>query len=442
MQSFKESVIKKIAYTFKLRIKIASSQNFVCEQKSSKSFSFSYFLLTRSHSALHSSQILRRATAIYIKMLNQWLAIHLCNKNVLSKSTAGIVITVTINKSITNFKQSENSGITKHTAVTTSNTTNAFHPPAGSLRRYFQTHFVYPLTPFARRKRTITTKMPNTSDDTSIRNYYNVALELVMKCGPLVREGYSNANADFKEKAAFFDLVTKYDKDIEDILVEGLSKAFPESKFIGEEAVAESGKMPELTDAPTWIIDPIDGTTNFIHRIPYWCISVGLAVNKELVVGIVYNPIANEMYSAWKGHGAYMNGQRIRVKNCTKMNHAVLAYEISLVHAPLVRDKNVKRLSKLAANSLGSRCIGSAALTLCYVARGSFDCYHVEDLQPWDIAGGAVILREAGGNLYHTKGGEFHIMKPNLIAAATPELAKVMVGLIEEADALTHFTFK
>lgn len=86
--------------------------------------------------------------------------------------------------------------------------------------------------------------------------------------------------------------------------------------------------------------------------------------------------------------------------------------------------------------------MGSGALTLCYVARGSFDCYHVEDLQAWDIAGGAVILREAGGVLFHTKGGEFEIMKPNLVAAATPELAKIMVGLIEEADAMTNFTFK
>ncbi|XP_054735339.1 uncharacterized protein LOC129242610 [Anastrepha obliqua] len=375
---------------------------------------------------------------------SQSLSIHQYNKCLLRKDTAtatAAAVVATIIRRVTKFTKYENC------SVITKNTDTNNGVSSVSLNRYFpqrkqQTPFAYPLTTFVSSNRAITTTMSNKSDDINVRNYYNVALELVMKCGPLVREGYNTTNADYKQKSEFFDLVTKYDKQIEDILIEGLQKAFPESKFIGEEAAAESGKVPELTDAPTWIIDPIDGTTNFIHRIPHWCISVGLAINKELVVGIVYNPIANEMYSASKGNGAYLNGQPIHVKKCNKMNDAVLAYEISLIHAPAVRDKNVKRLSKLAANSTGTRCIGSGALTLCYVARGSFDCYHVEDLQAWDIAGGAVILREAGGVLYHTKGGEFEIMKPNLIAAATPELAKIMVGLIEEADALTDFTFK
>ncbi|XP_069967357.1 uncharacterized protein [Bactrocera oleae] len=284
--------------------------------------------------------------------------------------------------------------------------------------------------------------MSDSVESETIRNYYNVALELVMKCGPVACEGYEQADANFKTKSAFYDVVTVYDKKVEDLLIAGLQKAFPETKFIGEEGTAENNSEPVLTNAPTWIIDPIDGTTNFIHRIPHWCISVGLAINRELVVGIVYNPIANEMYSAWKGHGAYLNGKRIHVRKCTEMNDAVLAYEVSIIHAASVRDKYVKRLSKLAAVSTGTRCMGSAALTLCYLASGCFDCYHVEDLQPWDIAGGAVILREAGGVLYHSKGGEFNIMKPDLTAAATPELVKIMVGLIEEADALTDFTFK
>lgn len=154
-----------------------------------------------------------------------------------------------------------------------------------------------------------------------LKRYYDVALDLVMNCGPLMREGYDKAEASFQTKAAFYDLVTIYDKQIEDILISGLQAEFPESKIIGEEESAATKRLSELTDAPTWIIDPIDGTTNFINRIPHCCISVGLAVNKELVVGIVYNPIANEMYSAWKGHGAYLNGQRIQVsKNCTSVS--------------------------------------------------------------------------------------------------------------------------
>ncbi|XP_039964137.1 inositol monophosphatase 2-like [Bactrocera tryoni] len=363
-----------------------------------------------------------------MKMLtlsSQLLAIHQCKEFLLNKGTAGVVATI---RAVTNIKPNEYSVIRRHTHVATANNTTTLL----SFKNYF---------PSKLRTIQTTTKMSNTSDDIKIHNYYNVALEIVMKCGPLLREGYGVADADYKQKTAAYDLVTVYDKKVEDILVDGLQTAFPESKFIGEESASESGKLPELTDAPTWIIDPIDGTTNFIHRIPHWCISVGLAINRELVVGIVYNPIANEMYSAWKGHGAYLNGQRIHVRKCTEMNDAVLAFEVSIIHAASVRDKYVKRLSKLAAHSAGTRCMGSAALTLCYVASGCFDCYHVEDLMPWDIAAGAVILREAGGLLYHSKGGEFNIMKPDLTAATSPELVKIMVGLIEEADALA-FTFK
>ena len=162
--------------------------------------------------------------------------------------------------------------------------------------------------------------MSDSVESETIRNYYNVALELVMKCGPVACEGYEQADANFKTKSAFYDVVTVYDKKVEDLLIAGLQKAFPETKFIGEEGTAENNSEPVLTNAPTWIIDPIDGTTNFIHRIPHWCISVGLAINRELVVGIVYNPIANEMYSAWKGHGAYLNGKRIYVRKCTEVS--------------------------------------------------------------------------------------------------------------------------
>ncbi|XP_054735342.1 uncharacterized protein LOC129242612 [Anastrepha obliqua] len=283
--------------------------------------------------------------------------------------------------------------------------------------------------------------MTDISEKQTIHNYYNVALELVMKCGPIAFEGYEKAEADFQTKSAFYDLVTIYDKKVEDLLIEGLQKAFPETKFIGEENTAEDKSEPVLTDAPTWIIDPIDGTTNFIRRFPNWCISVGLAIRKELVVGIVYLPVVNEMYSAWKGHGAYLNGQPIGVSKCTNINSAVVGTEMSLIQRPAIRDKHVKRLCKLASNSSGCRSIGSAAVTLCYVARGSLDCFAVEDLQPWDIAGGALIIREAGGLVCHSKGGEFSILKPDCVAAATPELAKDMIELINEADQLTEFTF-
>ncbi|XP_030387343.1 inositol monophosphatase 2-like [Scaptodrosophila lebanonensis] len=284
--------------------------------------------------------------------------------------------------------------------------------------------------------------MSKTVSEAQLKSYYEVAVDLVKKCGPLMLEGYQKGQTDFKVKADFYDLVTVYDKQIEDKLTKGLLSAFPESLIIGEEESAATKRLPELTDAPTWIIDPIDGTTNFIRRIPHCCISVGLAINKELVVGVVYNPPADELFTAWKGHGAFLNGQPINVSKVSKINQAVIAYEISLIHAPSVRDKNIKRIYKLASNATGTRCFGSAALTLCYVATGQVDVYHIEDLKPWDLAGGAVILREAGGVVCHTNGGEFDIMKPNCVCTSTKELSKEVISLIDEANQIMEYTFK
>lgn len=156
-----------------------------------------------------------------------------------------------------------------------------------------------------------------------IERYYQHAYDLVLSAGHIFREG-SIGKKNVVTKTAFYDQVTEYDSRIEDMLFKGLAAKFPDHKFIGEETAAAEDKIPELTDAPTWIIDPIDGTTNFIKKIPHCCISVGLAVNKELVVGIIYNPIANELFTARKGHGAYLNGERIHVSGVDQVSCKLL----------------------------------------------------------------------------------------------------------------------
>lgn len=159
--------------------------------------------------------------------------------------------------------------------------------------------------------------MTSTLSEKKLKEYHDVAVDLVTQCGPIFQEGYNKTNKEVTVKAAFFDFVTVYDRQIEDKLTEGLLKAFPESRFIGEESLAGVKQLPELTNAPTWIIDPIDGTTNYIHRIPHCGISVALAVDRELVVGIIYNPAANEMFTTQKGHGAFLNGKPIQVSGAT-----------------------------------------------------------------------------------------------------------------------------
>ncbi|KRF84685.1 inositol monophosphatase ttx-7 [Drosophila virilis] len=277
--------------------------------------------------------------------------------------------------------------------------------------------------------------------DAKIKEYYDVALDLVIKCGPIFREGYNKTNKEVMVKAAFFDLVTVYDRQIEEKLTEGLLKAFPESLFIGEEALAGTKQLPELTDAPTWIIDPIDGTTNYIHRLPHCGISVALVIDKQLLVGIIYNPAANELYSTWRGHGAFLNGEPIKVSSAATMSSAVVGHEITLVNVAPLRDRCLKRAYKLGSVAAGTRCLASAALSLAYVAKGTLDAYHVDYLKPWDVAAGVLLVREAGGVVHNTNGSVFNLMKPNLVAAGTEPLAQEIIQLIEQSAQIKDYTF-
>lgn len=190
------------------------------------------------------------------------------------------------------------------------------------------------------------------------------------------------------------------------MFIDSLSKEFPDHKIIAEETVAEMQGMPEFTDAPTWFIDPIDGTVNFIHTFPQTCISVGLTVCKEPVLGIIYNPITSEFYSAIKGEGAFLNGKRIRISKVTEMKNALQVIEPTILQVLYRKSKDIflGKIDALVGAAKVTRTLGSAALSMAYVARGAVDCMHIDCLQAWDVAAGIVIVREAGGTVMETKG--------------------------------------
>jgi len=281
--------------------------------------------------------------------------------------------------------------------------------------------------------------MINNDDLTEI---FIFAEKLVLKGGHILRDGFIKRKMDYIRKDAFYDLVTIYDKQIEDMFVNGIKEKYPNHLFIGEEECAESKKTPELTNKPTWIIDPIDGTTNFIKKIPHCCISVALTINKELLIGIVFNPISNEIFTATKGKGAFLNGEPISVnKNIKAIPDALIGMEISLIHCEKVRDKNIKRLYKIGSKATGTRSFGSAALGLCYVAAGQIDVYLVDDLKPWDMAAGALIATEAGAILTNPKGKDFQVMRPDVVCASSAELSNAACNLIQQAEEMVEFTF-
>ncbi len=203
-----------------------------------------------------------------------------------------------------------------------------------------------------------------------------------------------------KTKSSDVDLVTEYDGKIQQYLFDELAKITPGCSFLGE----EGDGAKELTDGYCFIIDPIDGTTNFVKGFQHSAISVGLAKDKELIAGVVLDPDLDNLFYAEKGKGAYLNGKRIQASACTLKDSLVLfgtcPYERELA------EKTFELTKEIFYKCLEVRRSGSAALDICYVAAGKADLYYELILRPWDIAAASVILKEAGGICMTADGGE------------------------------------
>lgn len=270
--------------------------------------------------------------------------------------------------------------------------------------------------------------------------FFRVALSLVHKAGRLVRDAFSQPSSHVETKSSATDLVTETDKAVEQLLITGLSAAFPDHKFIGEESAA-AGLQYELTDAPTWIIDPIDGTTNFVHRIPLIAICVGLAINKQMRAGIVYNPVTDELWTAQTGKGALKNGFPIHVSKTEALNKSIICSSLGIHN---LHSKGTMYLDTALGNQRkttlagvrGHRAFGSAAINMVYVAQGSVDAYIEYGIHSWDIAAASVVLVEAGGFLIDPTGKPFDIMARKVLCASTEVLAR------EISSTLTHVDFE
>lgn len=276
------------------------------------------------------------------------------------------------------------------------------------------------------------------SSSLNVTKCFEFARELTLQAGKIFKCGFENKKI-VESKEMEWDFVTDFDRKIEKMFIDGLSEEFPDHIIVAEEIVSVMGKVPEFTDAPTWFIDPIDGTHNFIHTFPQTCISVGMTVCKELVLGIIYNPLNSELYTAIKGEGAFLNGKPICTSKISELKNALQVIEPT--YAKLTTKKKdiyLGRLEALLDVTQVTRSIGSAALSMAYVARGAVDCFHMDNLKVWDIAAGTLIVREAGGTVIDTKGGVYDIMKPNTVAAANETLAREMSKLIVDTDLKTQ----
>jgi myo-inositol-1(or 4)-monophosphatase len=270
--------------------------------------------------------------------------------------------------------------------------------------------------------------------------YFLTAMQLVKKAGQLTRAAFEQPVVVVHTKASSTDLVTETDRAVETLLITGLKQEFPECKFIGEESAA-AGQKYTLTNAPTWIIDPIDGTTNFVHRIPFIGICVGLTINKEPVLGIVLNPITNECFTAIKGRGAFKNGIPINVSHAEALNKSVICTSLGIHNIVDVGEKWIdialdNHRKSVCAGVRGHRAFGSAAINMVYCAQGSVDAYIEYGLHSWDIAAAVVIYQEAGGIIIDPTGKPFNLMSRKILCASTESLAK------EISQLFTHVEFE
>jgi myo-inositol-1(or 4)-monophosphatase len=251
---------------------------------------------------------------------------------------------------------------------------------------------------------------------TKIENAVRIAGRHLLK-------GYSGLkDVNYKGKV---DLVTQYDVEVEKILLEELSFMSGEYGFVAEETCKGVSSREKNV-----YIDPIDGTTNFVHGFPFCCVSVGVYNKDEGEYGIVYNPVLDEMFTAEKGCGAYLNGSRISVSNTQSPEQALVATGFSCSDDVNIDKQSLEVLGRILQSTRGIRRAGSAAMDLCYVAKGVFDVYYESHLSPWDIAAGAVIASEAGADVFGKIYGQPAGLYEKFIFSSTPEISREMYGII------------
>lgn len=239
----------------------------------------------------------------------------------------------------------------------------------------------------------------------------NTAMQVALGAGKILLEGFGS---DFKidSKEGRNNLVTEYDKKSEKYIIDTISKAFPTHSFLAE----ESGKSQNFhTDDIIWVVDPLDGTVNFAHNLPIFSVSIAAVKNNEILTGVVYHPILNELFVAEKGKGAFLNDKPISVSKNADLATSFLVtgfpYDPNTTHK-----KCICSFSDFIGMGIPVRRLGSAALDLAYVANGRFDGFWEIKLNPWDVAAGILLVREAGGKVTQYDGTEAGINDESLVA--------------------------
>jgi myo-inositol-1(or 4)-monophosphatase len=259
----------------------------------------------------------------------------------------------------------------------------------------------------------------------NLQNITAQANSLIIQVGDFILDERKNFTQDKVNDKGLNQLVSYVDIEAEKKLVEGLKLILPEASYITEEDT-----ITQIQTEYQWIIDPLDGTTNFIHNLPIFSISVALAKGNEILIGIVYELGKKDLFAAWHGGGAWCNGEPIKVSDCNVLSKSLLATGFPYTNFEQT-ENYLNVLKQLMKSSHGLRRMGSAAVDLAYVACGKFEGFFEYGLSPWDVAAGCLLVTEAGGNIYDFKGGEDYIFGKTIVSGNIP-IAKALLEEIQK----------
>jgi len=250
----------------------------------------------------------------------------------------------------------------------------------------------------------------------------NVAVMAARRAGAVLGRNFNKRHKLTVEKKGHNDFVSSADLAAEAAIIEVIHKHYPDHAIHAE----ESGIHGESDHV--WIIDPLDGTTNYLHGFPVFAVSIGLQINGRLEHAVVYDPMREELFTASKGEGAQLDGRKIRVSGNKDLDRALIGTGFPFRQADSEMGPYLSMLGKVVKNTSGVRRPGAAALDLCYVATGRLDAFWETGLQPWDLAAGTLIIREAGGIVSALDGGENHLETGHVLAG-TPRIYRGLAKL-------------
>ena len=266
--------------------------------------------------------------------------------------------------------------------------------------------------------------------DFSYQREFLGSVALVHKCGNIIKDAFFKPKV-ISVKTEPTDLVTQTDKEVEEVLREGLALLLPTAPFVGEES---SGSGLLLGNDPTWVVDPLDGTSNFVHGNPNLCIILCLLADKKAQFCIVFNPILNQEWTARRGFGAHYNGTPMHVSSCKELNKALLVQQTTPVVSDAVRSIRLKNLATFLPLVQGLRVTGSSGIDLAYLAMGAVDAFFHFGHHIWDYAGPALLVEEAGGVVMDPSGSELDPLARRSLAASSTILAEQLLAHVTLLD--------